>query len=126
MARLHSYYISNAHKELNYAGKNLSEEDFNQIMKDYTNSFIFDENMFDENVDEFDDNIEEDQFENLIPDEEEEKNGNPSNDEKDSILLVGDWIDLNYKIGEENESEGVDHGDLEFNIDEILASVNKK
>ena len=82
--------------------------------------------MFDENVDEFDDNIEEDQFENLIPDEEEEKNGNPSNDEKDSILLVGDWIDLNYKIGEENETEGVDHGDLEFNIDEILASVNKK
>ena len=92
----------------------------------YTNSLIFDENMFDENVDEFDDNIEEDQFENLIPDEEEEKNGNPSNDEKDSILLVGDWIDLNYKIGEENEPESVDHGDLEFNIDEILVSVNRK
>src|SRR5436189_1929550 len=126
MARLHSFYISNARQELNYAGKDLSKENFNKVMQDYTNSLIFDENMFDENVDEFDDNIEEDQFENLIPDKEEEKNGNPSNDEKDSILLVGDWIDLNYKIGEENEPEGVDHGDLEFNIDEILASVNKK
>ena len=94
-------------------------------MQDYTNSLIFDENMFDENVDEFDDNIEEDQFENLIPDEEEETNGNPSNDEKDSDLLVGDWIDLNYKIGEEIEPKDVDHGDLEFNINEILASANK-
>ena len=91
----------------------------------YTNSLIFDENMFDENVDEFDDNIEEDQFENLIPDEEEETNGNPSYDEKDSDLLVSDLIDLNYKIGEEIEPKDVDHGDLEFNINEILASANK-
>ena len=122
MARLHSFYISNARQELNYVSKDLSEEDFNKVMRDYTNSLIFDEDMFDEDID---DNIDEDQFENLIPDEEEETNGNPSYDEKDSDLLVSDLIDLNYKIGEENEPEGVDHDDLEFNIDEILASANK-
>jgi len=122
MARLHSFYISNARQELNYVSKDLSEEDFNKVMRDYTNSLIFDEDMFDEDID---DNIDEDQFENLIPDEEEETNGNLSNDEKDSDLLVGDWIDLNYKIGEEIEPKDVDHGDLEFNIDEILASANK-
>ncbi len=87
MARLHSFYISNARQELNYVSKDLSEEDFNKVMRDYTNSLIFDEDMFDEDID---DNIDEDQFENLIPDEEEETNGNLSNDEKDSDLLVGD------------------------------------
>ena len=121
MARLHSFYISNARQELNYAGKDLSEEDFNKVMQDYTNSLIFDEDMFDEN------NIEEfkDQFENLVPDEEEETNGNPSNDEKDTDLLIGDWINLNYEIGGEVEPEVIDHGDLIYNVDEILASANK-
>ena len=119
MARLHSYYISNAHKELNYAGKNLSEENFNQIMKDYTNSLIFDENMFEEN-----DNDVENNFENLIPDEEEAINSNPLNDENGSNLLVGDLINLNHIIGETVEPENVDHGDLNYNIDEILASAN--
>ena len=124
MAQLHSFYISNARQELNYAGKDLSEEDFYKVMQDYTNSLIFDENMFDENNENIDDNIE-DQFENLIPDEEEETNGNPSYDEKDSDLLVSDLIDLNYKIGEEIEPEEVDHGNLEYSIDEILANANK-
>ena len=90
-------------------------------MKDYTNSLIFDENMFEE-----DDNDVEDNFENLIPDEEEVINSNPSNDENGSNLLVRDLIDLNHIIGETVEPENVDHGDLNYNIDEILASVNKK
>ena len=123
MARLHSYYISNACQELNYVGKDLSEEDFNKVMQDYTDSLLFDENMFDDDIDDIEEF--ENQFENLISDEEEETNGNPSNDEKDSDLLVGDWVNLNYKIGEEVEPEAIDHGDLVYDIDEILANANK-
>ncbi len=67
MAQLHSFYISNARQELNYASKNLSEENFNQIMQDYTNALIFDDNMFEEDDDDIDDI--DDHFENLIPDE---------------------------------------------------------
>lgn len=117
MAQLHSFYISNAQQELNYTGKNLSDDAFNQIMQDYTKSLTLDSDMFEMNVDEDDD-----PFENLIPEIEEEDNNQLTED--DSNLLVGDLIKLNNVNGEEIESEVVDHGDLDFNVDDILANVN--
>lgn len=119
MARLHSFYISNAQQELNYAGKNLSEDAFNQIMQDYTKSLTLDSDMFEIN----DDNDDDDPFENLIP--EEEKENNDQLNEDDSNLLVGNLIKLNNINREDIELEVVDHGDLEFSIDDILANVNR-
>lgn len=123
MARLHSFYTSNAHQELNYVGQNLSEEDFEQVMKDYTNSLIFDADMFTEEVEEDSDDSDDsdDLFEDLIPIED------PDNDntltEDDSTLLVSDLINLNSVIGEEIEPNEVDHGDKEFDIDDIISNV---
>ncbi|PKB93883.1 hypothetical protein RhiirA5_440082, partial [Rhizophagus irregularis] len=119
MARLHSFYISNAQQELNYAGKNLSEDAFNQIMQDYAKSLTLDSDMFEIN----DDNDDDDPFENLIPEEEEENNDQLNED--DSNLLVGNLIKLNNVNREDIELEEVDHGDLEFSVDDILANVNR-
>ena len=62
MTRLHSFYTSNACQKLNYIGQNLSDEDFDQTMKDYTNFFISDTDMFTEEVEDIND-----PFENLLP-----------------------------------------------------------
>ena len=50
MAQLHSFYISNAQQELNYVGKDLSNDAFDQIMKDYIKSFTLDSDMFEINI----------------------------------------------------------------------------
>jgi hypothetical protein len=123
MARLHSFYISNAQQELNYAGKDLSDDAFNQVMQSCV-SFISDSDMFNDNeIEEDDDN---DPFENLVPDdmEKDDVNNQLLTDEDDLNLLLGNLIDLNKANGEEIESEEVDHGESEFNIDDILANVS--
>ena len=120
MARLHSFYISNAQQELNYAGKDLSDDAFNQVMQSCV-SFISDSDMFDDEIEDDDDN---DPFENLVPDDMEKEDVNNQLIEDGSNLLLGNLIDLNKANGEEIESEEVDHGESEFNIDDILANVS--
>jgi len=40
-----------------------------------------------------------------------------------NCLLVSDLIDLNSIIGEETELKEVDHGEKEFEIDDIISNV---
>ena len=117
MARLHSFYTSNARQEFNYVGQNLPDEDFDQIMKDYTNSLIFDMDMFTEEVEKGTD----DPFENLTP--EEDSDDDDISAENDSNLLVSDLINLNSVIGEEIEPQEVDHGEKEFDIEDIISDA---
>ena len=84
-------------------------------------SFISDSDMFDDEIEEDDDN---DPFENLVPDDMEKEDVNNQLIEDGSNLLLGNLIDLNKANGEEIESEEVDHGESEFNIDDILANVS--
>jgi hypothetical protein len=120
MARLHSFYISNAQQELNYAGKDLSDDAFNQVMQSCI-SLMSESDMFNDEIEEDDDS--DDSFENLVPDDMEKENVNQLT-EDDSNLLLGNLIDLNKANGEEIESEEVDHGESEFNIDDILANAS--
>jgi len=120
MARLHSFYISNAQQELNYAGKDLSDDAFNQVMQSCV-SFISDSDMFDDEIEDDDDN---DPFENLVPDDMKKEDVNNQLIEDSSNLLLGNLIDLNKANGEEIESEEVDHGESEFNVDDILANAS--
>jgi hypothetical protein len=109
--------MSNARQELNYVGQNLSDENFDQIMQDYTNSLIFDTDMFTEELEEDAD----DPFENLTP--LEDTDNNEILTENDSNLLVGELINLNNIIGEETELNEVDHGEKEFDIEDIISNV---
>ena len=86
-------------------------------MQDYANSLISDSDIFFDKVDDDDDD---DPFRNLIP-EEEESNDKLVNENLN--LLVGNLVNLNNAIGEEPEE--IDHGDSEFNIDDILVNANK-
>src|SRR6266540_2206741 len=103
MARLHSFYTSNARQELNYVGQNLSDEDFDQTMKDYTNFLISNTDMFTEEVEDIDDLV--------------------ISVENDSDLLVSDLINLNSVVGEEIEPEDVDHGKKDFDIEDIISNA---
>ena len=116
MARLHSFYTSNARQELNYVGQNLSDEDFDQTMKDYTNFLISDMDMFTEEVEDIDD-----LFENLLP--IEDFDDDVISVENDSDLLVSDLINLNSVVGEEIEPENVDHGEKDFDIEDIISNA---
>ena len=93
MARLHSFYMSNAKQELNYVGKDLSNDAINQIMQDYIKSLTPDSDMFEINAEEEDDD--DDPFENLIPEEDQEEEDNIQLTGNNSNLLVGDLIKLN-------------------------------
>lgn len=122
MAKLHSFYISNAQQELNYAGKDLSDDAFNQVIQSCVSSFISDTDMFGEEILEEEDD---DPFKNLIPDDMDEENVNQLLTEDGSNLLLGKLIDLDKANEEEIINEEVDHGELEFSIDDILANASK-
>src|SRR5215204_6443515 len=96
MARLHSFYISNAQHELNFASKNLTDDVFNQIMQSCVNSLISDSDMFDEKIEEDDD-----PFNNLVPDDNVEEENIDQLTEDDSNLLLKNLINLNKVNGEE-------------------------
>ncbi|CAG8767799.1 2721_t:CDS:1, partial [Acaulospora morrowiae] len=50
MAKLYSYYVTNAHEELNYVKHEINEDEFEQTMKNYTSTIISDDDMFDESI----------------------------------------------------------------------------
>ncbi|PKC55519.1 hypothetical protein RhiirA1_475463, partial [Rhizophagus irregularis] len=60
-----------------------------------------------------------DPFENLVPDEE---GNNDQLTEDDLDLIVGNLIKLNH-TEKEMEPEKIDHGKMEFNVDDILAKA---
>ena len=124
MAQLHSFYVSNARQEFNYIGKDLSDEAFDRMMQNYTNTLTSDLDMFDEDEEEVEDDN--DPFENLIPEnsDNENKNKNENENENDSDLLIGNLINLNHVIEENIILEEVDHGEKEFDINDILAKAS--
>ncbi|RIB02355.1 hypothetical protein C2G38_2150035 [Gigaspora rosea] len=54
IAKLHTYYMTNAQNELNYFINDISEAEFEQIMENYSNSIEYDDDMFNNNIEEFD------------------------------------------------------------------------
>ena len=119
MAWLHSFYISNAQHELNFADKNLFDDGLNQVIQSCVNSLISDSDMFDEEIEE-----EDDTFDNLVPDDNIEEDTDQLTGD-DSNLLLKNLINLNKVNGEEElEPEEVDDGELEFDVNAIIASAS--
>ncbi|CAG8759079.1 5221_t:CDS:1, partial [Acaulospora morrowiae] len=50
MAKLYSYYVTNAREELNYTEHKLNDNEFEQIMQNYVATIISNDNMFDEDL----------------------------------------------------------------------------
>jgi hypothetical protein len=114
MAKLHAFYVTNAREEMNFIGHDISDDEFQEFMNDYTNSIDFDEEMFiDDILEDFNDEVI----------DLTQLNGETLEVEEFLNLEV---MELTEELGEsqntEAESEAEDHGNLDFDVDAILNS----
>ena len=126
MTKLHVYYVSNASKELNYAFSGLKQEDFlNQLNKSFNDITEFSEDEIEDQEKEYDQ-----------PDEG--NNDLDHNNEKTLVegneIILDKYFDINVELQKalevdvriviEKEAVPVyDHGEKEFDVDELLNST---
>jgi hypothetical protein len=128
LAKLHSYYVSNASTEMNYAFSGLTEEEFfKELNKSFNDITEFSEEEIDEQEEEFNQTEEENEEENLEEDKEELTNdGNE--------IIMEKYFDINEELQralgvevrvviEQEAEEPFDHGDKEFDINALLDST---
>ncbi|CAH1765341.1 14889_t:CDS:2 [Entrophospora sp. SA101] len=123
IAQIHSYFVTNAKDELKYLNEEISveelDETFNQIALSITNGndlFGQDDNL--EDISHLDNNCDEEVI-NL-------------DGVNDSHLIITESIDLNSSLLSNNnilsneiyEENDIDHGDTNFDIDELLDNHN--
>ena len=114
MAKLHSYYITNAQNELNYIGRDITDEGFEQFMQDYAASIDSEEDMFSLNDE---DDLEDD-------DNEEDVVDLTNIDE--NMLDVDTVFNLRILVTDNGDSDNFvepeleDHGNPDFIIDNII------
>ncbi|CAG8833522.1 29828_t:CDS:1, partial [Gigaspora margarita] len=121
ITKLHTYYITNTQNELNYIVNNISEAEFEEIIENYSNSIEYNDDMFNENIEEFDTNYVSD------------------NDNLDKIiqhdcenLEINKMIDLNIFSGEQidetkynNIVEPEEEEEGDYDINEVVnAAMN--
>ncbi|CAJ0768379.1 1549_t:CDS:2, partial [Entrophospora sp. SA101] len=117
--QIHSYLVTNAKDELKYLNEEISVETFNRIALSITNGndlFGQDDNL--EDVSHLDDNCDEEVI-NL-------------DGVNDGHLIITESIDLNSSLLSNNnilsneiyEENDIDHGDTNFDIDELLDNHN--
>ena len=125
MTKLHAYYVSNASKELNYAFSGLKQEDFlNQLNKSFNDITEFSEDEIEDQEKEYD-----------RPDDDDDLDRN--NQETlmgGNEIILDKYFDINVELQKalevdvriviEKEAVPVyDHGEKEFDIDELLNST---
>ncbi|CAG8755038.1 11150_t:CDS:1 [Dentiscutata erythropus] len=119
MAKLHAYYVTNARHELNYIGQNLSESDFLKMMHNYTNLLTSGAAMFEEDIQLYDSK---DNFEDNIEDNLEDADDLSEVDS--SMLEIENDINLNLALNNTDQplilDEVIDHGEKDFDIDELV------
>lgn len=120
MAKLHTYYVTNAKTEMNYVQSNISEEELHQMFNkslnyDDDDDDVKDDEEVNENENENDENFEEDKEE--IPADYNE-------------IIIENYFDLNNQEFQQalkmdvrvvvEEVKDYNHGDKNFNIDSLL------
>jgi hypothetical protein len=125
MAKLHSYYVSNASKEMNYAFSGLKQDEFlNELNKSFNEITEFSEDEIEDQEKEYDRTDEE---EDLDQNNEETLNrGNEIILDKyfDVDAELQKALEVDVRIVIEKETVPVyDHGEKEFDIDELLNST---
>ena len=125
MAKLHTYYVSNALKEMNYAFSGLTQDDFlNELNKSFSDITEFSE-----------DEIEDQEKEYKQSDEEEDLDQN--NEEtlmRGNDLILDKYFDINVELQKALEVEvrvviekeavpSYDHGERVFDIEDLVNST---
>ena len=121
MAQIHSYLVMNAKSELKFLTEEITLEELDETFNQIASSIISEDDLF-ENNDELEINF---NFENDEIIELEETNNNN--------LEITDFIDLSASLfntdnnefsQEEEEVSIIDHGDLDFDIEEMVNRFN--
>jgi hypothetical protein len=121
MAQIHSYLVMNAKSELKCLTEEITLEELDETFNQIAFSIISEDDLF-ENNDELEINF---NFENDEIIELEEINNNN--------LEIADFIDLSASLfntdnnefsQEEEEVSIIDHGDLDFDIEEMVNRFN--
>jgi hypothetical protein len=120
MAQMHSYLIMNAKSELKFISNEITLEEIDETLNQVALSI-------NNGVDLFDDNDLEVDFENINEIEETIELEGVNNNE----LEVNNFIDLSTSLldnkddRQEDEASIIDHGDLNFDVDELINSFDK-
>ncbi|CAG8692451.1 hypothetical protein C2G38_2030027 [Gigaspora rosea] len=120
MAKLHAYYVTNAHYELR---QNLLENDFLKMMHDYTHLLTSGSAMFEEGIqlydsnDDFEDNYKDSIIYNLSEIDLSEIDSN--------MLNIENSTNLAYALNNTNQpmilDEIIDHSETDFDIDALTS-----
>lgn len=141
MAKLHTYYITNAQKELKYAYAGVSEDDFQSSIRDAlyeaNRSDGFDEGEGDNFSDDDDDENDNGDDEN---NDDGKKSNHDSNISNQKATEIEKWVDINdlelkrllnievNVVIEPQPLPVINHGsnvfDIEATVDRILGSKN--
>ncbi|CAB5368067.1 unnamed protein product [Rhizophagus irregularis] len=124
MAKLHSYYVNNALKEMNYAFSNITEDEF---FRELNKSF--------NDITKFSEEVEEQEEEFNQPDEEEDLDqDNEELPKENNEIIIDKYFDINEELRralgvevrvvvEQPAVPAYDHGEKEFDINELLNST---
>ncbi|CAG8831314.1 35336_t:CDS:1, partial [Racocetra persica] len=115
IAKLHTYYMTNAQNELNYIANSVSELEFEQIMENYSNSIEYDDDMF----------INEELDMDYISDEDDLDKLRQYDCEN---LEVKEMIDFNIFLKEQTQTNEAHHNidvedETDYNIDEVVSAA---
>jgi hypothetical protein len=124
MAKLHTYYISNALKEMNYAFSGLTQNDFlNELNKSFNDITEFSEAEIDDQEKEYDQTDKDDDL-----DQDNEKTL-----AKDNEIMLDKYFNINVELQKaleievrvviENADPSYDHSKKEFNIEDLVNST---
>jgi len=120
MAQMHSYLITNAKSELKFISNEITLEEINNTLNQVALSI-------NNGVDLFDDNDLEVDFENINEIEETIELEGVNNNE----LEIINFIDLSTSLLDNNDNRQedevsiIDHGDLNFDVDELIDSFDR-
>ena len=118
MAKIHSFLITNARSELKFVKTEVSQEQLSNTFDEIANAIINDDEMFQND----------DNGDNLVDDPDDSDECLDISEENTSCLYIENFIDLNHELLTNNvdsdlTDEFVEHGDVNFDIDEILNRV---
>jgi hypothetical protein len=122
MAKIHSFLITNARSELKFVETEISQEQLSNTFDEIANAITNDDEMFQND----------DNNDNLVDGSDDSSDDSDEcldiSEENTSHLYIENFIDLNHGILTNNDDnnlidEFVEHGDTDFDIDEILNRV---
>ncbi|CAG8690464.1 2391_t:CDS:1, partial [Cetraspora pellucida] len=118
ITKLHTYYITNAQNELNYITHKISESEFEQVIENYASIVEFDDDMFNENIEDEDLNA------NYISDT---KNLNNLLQFDNENLSINEMLDLNVFLNKKTTKKSDNNLELDdvynYDIEVINAST---